>query len=145
MATVYSDVYDPFLDMITDHKLPTIGVSNREQILYRLMKKSCAKFKRLCKVDLYDRDEVIYQFNNNLDDEIIDIINTGMIVEWLKPKYLNDDNMRNSLNTSDYKLAASPANMMGTIRDTYKDFKSEFTSMMNSYSIIHGKIEELKP
>lgn len=148
MATLYEDVYNPFLDMITDYKLPLLQTSDREKTLLNLMSRSCTKFKRICKracnIDLSDRDNTLAQFNSTLDDEIIDIINTGMIVEWLKPFYLNDDNMRNILNTNDYKAAASPANMMGAIRDTYNSFKKEFESKMKDYSIIQGKVEDLK-
>ena len=68
-----------------------------------------------------------------------------MIVEWLKPRYLYDENMKNMLNTKDYNMAVSPANMMGSNRNTYLGIKNEFESMMNKYSFTSGNIEELKP
>ena len=149
MATLYSDVYNPFLEKITDYDLPAFAEADRENILHGFMIRTCTKFQRICKtignIDLSDRDETLKQFNPNLTDEIIDIITTGMTVEWLKPKYLYDDNMKNMLNTKDYSMAASPVNMANSIRNTYLETKKEFESMMNGYSFANGNIEELKP
>jgi hypothetical protein len=145
MATSYDDIYNTFLEKITDYDLLAFTDANKEVILYGYMIRACSKFQNICEVDLSDRDETLDQFNEDLDDEIIDIITTGMTAEWLKPKYLFDDHMKNMLNTSDYKLAASPANMLGSIRETYLQTKKEFESMMNKYSYVHGSIEDLEP
>lgn len=145
METPYSEIYNSFLEKITDYNLPSFTNEDRENILHGLMIRASSKFKRLCKVDLSDKDDIIAQFNNTLDDEIIDIISTGMIVEWLKPKYYLDDHMQNMLNTNDYKLAASPANMLSSIRETYNQTKQEFKSAMNEYSFVHSEIGNSNP
>jgi hypothetical protein len=138
MATLYSDIYNSFLNRITDYDLPAFSEENRESILHGFMINACSKFKRICKnvskIDLSDRDETNKQFNSTLTDEQIDIITTGMIVEWVKPKYYFDENMRNILNTKDYNMAASPVNVLGGVRNTYLQVKKEFESMMNKYS-----------
>jgi len=142
MATPYSDIYNPFLEKITDSDLLAFTEPNRELILHGLMVRTCSKFKRICKyaknINLTDRDDTNKVFNDTLSDEIIDIITTGMTVEWLKPKYLFDENMRNILNTKDYSMAASPANMANSIRNTYLETKNEFESMMNKFSFVNG-------
>jgi hypothetical protein len=144
MATLYSDIYNSFLDRITDYDLPAFTEENRELILHGFMINSCTKFQRICKkisnIDLSDRDDINKQFNSTLTDEQIDIITTGMIVEWVKPKYYFDENMRNILNTKDYNMAASPVNVLGGVRNTYLQVKKEFESMMNKYSFANGDI-----
>ena len=144
MATLYSDIYNSFLNRITDYDLPAFSEENRESILHGFMINACSKFKRICKnvskIDLSDRDETNKQFNSILTDEQIDIITTGMIVEWVKPKYYFDENMRNILNTKDYNMAASPVNVLGGVRNTYLQVKKEFESMMNKYSFANGDI-----
>lgn len=137
MATPYSDIYDCFLSRVTDYGFLSLIDSDKEDILCKYMILACAKFNRLCKVDLSDRDDEAMIFNNSLSDEIIDIITTGMVVEWLKPKYYFDDHLRNVLNTNDYKLASSPANMLSAIRETYKETNKEFKAMMREYSFNH--------
>ena len=142
MATLYSDIYNSFLNRITDYDLPAFTEENRESILYGFMISSCSKFKRVCKkmsgIDLSDRDEVNKQFNSSLSDEQKDIIATGMIVEWVKPKYYLDENMKNVLNTKDYSMAASPVNVLGGVRNTYLQVKKEFKSAINEYSFVNG-------
>ncbi len=144
MATSFSEIYNSFLDKITDTDLLTLSDSNRELFLNGLMESASGKFQGICLVDLTDKDEVVKQFNNTLSDEEIDIISTGMIVEWLKPKYFFNDNLKNSLNTKDYNTF-STANLLKEIRETYLNTKKEFTSMINKYSYLNGNIENLKP
>ena len=91
---------------------------------------------------LSDRDDILEQFNQNLDDEIIDIITESMIVEWLKPKLYSLENLRNVLNTKDF-TTYSPANLLDKIQTTYKEAKLESKRMMNNYSHYHGKVNEI--
>lgn len=137
MATPFSDVYNSFLDRVTDYDFSSL--TDPETILYGLMVRSCGKFNRVCVVDLSDINTDLKQFNNDLDDEIIDIITTGMTVEWLKPKYYLNENLKNSLNTKDY-TTFSPANLLGQIRETYLETKKEFEGLINKYSFIHGDV-----
>lgn len=142
MSTSYSELYNIFLNRITDYDLPVFEETDREAVLHNLLINSCSKFQRICKrashIDLYNRDETLKQFNDKLSDEQIDIITTGMIVEWIKPKYYLDENMRNVLNTKDYNMAASPVNVLGGVRNTYLQVKQEFEAMMNKYSFVNG-------
>jgi len=142
MATPYSDVINSFLGKITDYELPKFLLTEKETIVYGYMFTSCSKFKRLCKVDLSDRDDTEKQFNEDLDDEIIDIITETMIVEWLKPKLYSLENLRNVLNTKDF-TQFSPANLLDKIQATYKEAKLESKRMMNNYSHYHGKVDEI--
>lgn len=142
MATPFSDIYNSFLDKITDTDLLALTDDNKELFLNGLMKKSIIGFKNICSIDLTDVNEETEQFNQTLKDEDIEILSTGMIVEWLKPKYYFNDNLKNSLNTKDYSTF-SPANLLKEIRETYLNAKKEFKSMINEYSYLNGNIETL--
>lgn len=144
MATPYSDVINSFLGKITDYELPTFLLDEREEIVFNYMKNSCAKFKRICKTDLSDRDEDLKQFNKDLDDEEIDIISELMIVNWLKPKLYSLENLKNVLNTKDFSQY-SPANLLDKIRATYNECKTESKRMMNNYSHYRGNVNEIAP
>jgi hypothetical protein len=139
MATPYSDVYDVFKNKITDYDILVFTDDEKDEILKRLMVASCVKFKRNCLIDLTDRDEAVGQFNNDLDDEIIEIITTGMIVEWIKPKLLLSESYKNALSTKDLSFF-SPANLLKEIRETHDYFKKEYRSMINRYSYDHGDV-----
>lgn len=139
LATPYSDVVNDFLSKVTDYDLPDMLLEDREEIVLGYMKRSCAKFSRLCLIDLLDIDEESEQFNQTLDEEVIDIITEGMIVEWLKPKLYTLENLRNVLNTKDFNMY-SPANLLSQIRETYNESKSEFKSLMKNYSHYYGNV-----
>lgn len=142
MATQYSDIYNSFLGKITDYDLPKFDDTDRKEILYGYMKSACVNFNKACKVNLYDRDETLLQFNVNLDDEIIDIISELMIVEWLKPKILSTENLKNCLSTKDFSLF-SPANLLKEIRETFTLCKNNTRSLINNYSFSHADFTEL--
>jgi hypothetical protein len=142
MATLYSEIYDSFLEQVSDTDLFALTTSNRELLLYGFMNRACNKFNRICTLDLTDRDETVKQFNVDLTNEDIDIITAGMIVEWLRPKYLFSEHMKVVLNTKDYNLS-SPWNTHKETRESYKTAQREFESMVNKYSYIHGTIEDL--
>ena len=142
MSTPYSDVYNDFLGKVTDYDLPKFIDTDREEILFGFMKSACVKFKKVCLVDLYDRDEVLTQFNQNLDDEIIDIITELMIVEWLKPKVLSTENLKNCLSTKDFSLF-SPANLLKEMREIFTKCKNDSRGLINNYSFSHADFTKL--
>lgn len=142
MVTQYSDVYNTFLAKITDYDLPKFDDTSKEEILYSCMKSACVNFKKVCIVNLYDRDETLKQFNNALDDEVIDIISELMIIEWLKPKVLSTENLKNCLNTKDFSLF-SPANLLKEIRETLTSTKDNARKLINNYSYEHADFTKL--
>ena len=142
MATQYSGVYNSFLGKITDYDLPKFEDTDREEILFGFMKSACVNFKKVCEVDLYDRDETLKQFNQSLDDEIIDIITELMIVEWLKPKVLSTENLKNCLSTKDFSLF-SPANLLKEMREILTYSKNTARGLINNYSFSHADFTKL--
>ena len=139
MATRYSDVYNSFIGKITDYDLPKFTDVEKEEIIYGFMKSACTKFAKVCKIDLYDRDEDLKQFNQDLNDEIIEILSENMLVEWLKPKVLFTDNLSNVLNTKDFSMY-SPANMLKELRETLSYLKKNARALINNYSFAHSEV-----
>lgn len=142
MATPYSDVINVFLNKITDYDLPSFSDTLRDSLVIGYMKSACVKFKHICKIDLSDRDESEKIFNQDLDDEIIEIIAENMLIEWLKPKVLNTDNFKNVLNTKDFSLF-SPANLLEKTKDTMDMITKNARKLINNYSFNHANPEEL--
>lgn len=137
--TSYSDVIEVFLNKVTDMDLPKFDDLTRDAILIGYMKSACTKFAKVCKADLYDRDDELQNFNSNLDDEVIDIITENMLVEWLKPKVLFTDNLSNVLNTKDFSMY-SPANMLKELRETLTYLKKNAKGLINNYSFAHSGV-----
>lgn len=138
MATPYSDIIEVFLNKITDMDLPRFDDITKDAIVIGYMKSACTKFAKVCKVDLYDKDDELRKFKADLDDEIIDIITENMLVEWLKPKVLFTDNLSNVLNTKDFSQY-SPANMLKELRETLSYLKKNARVLVNNYSFAHSE------
>lgn len=142
MATPYSKIIETFVGKVSDYDLPKFTDIEKETIIVGFMISACTKFARICKVDLYDRDETLKQFNQNLDDEIIEIITETMLVEWIKPKVLSSENLKNCLSTKDYSLF-SPANLLKELRVTLDSLKKESKRLINNYSFAHADLTKL--
>jgi len=143
MATPYSAVVNIFINKISDYDLPKFSDIEREEILNSYLVSSCAKFFRVCKVDLTDRDENLKQFNQTIDDEVIDILSELMIVEWLKPKLASSEKLKNCLNTKDYSMY-SPANLLKETRETFELCKKESKKLINNYSFANADFTKLQ-
>ena len=142
MSTPYSKIINVFLNKITDYDLPNFEENLRDNIVIGYMKSACVRFKYNCKIDLSDRDETLQVFNNDLDDEIIEIIAENMLIEWLKPKLLNTDNFKNALSTKDFSLF-SPANLLDKTNDTMELITKNARKLINNYSFNHANPEDL--
>jgi hypothetical protein len=142
MATPYSDVINVFLGKVNDYDLPNFTDTQREEIVTGYLLSACRKFYKICLIDLTDRDDVAKQFNETLDDEVTDIVSELMMVEWLKPKVLSSENLKNCLSTKDYSMF-SPANLLNSIRETYELCKKDAKSLINNYSFEHADFNEL--
>ena len=136
--TRYSDVYSWFLDKVTAYSLTMFEDTEKNEIVYGYMRSACAKFK-CCVIDLSDRNNDSQEFNNELDDEILDILSETMVVSWLQPKLNNEENLVNSLSTKDYSLY-SPANLISKITEVFKLAKKNSSSMIGNYSFSHSSL-----
>lgn len=143
MATPFSDIYNVFLSKVNDYEILKYDDSVKESIIERYLVSAQVEFQATCLIDLTDKDNVLKQYNQTLDDEIVEILSTGMVYYWCQ-KYVNStDNLRNVLNTSDFSQF-SPANLLNSMMElknsSYKDFKRK----INDYSYTHANFDDLK-
>lgn len=139
MATPYSLFIDTFIGKITDDDILHYLQSERDEMIISSMKHVCAWIDRYCAVDLTDRDEILGQFNKDIDCELVDIITEAMIIEWLKPILYSTENFHNVINTKEISQF-SPANLLSEIRKLYEEKKREIKGTLNEYSFVHGRL-----
>lgn len=144
MATPYSKIYEAFIFKVKAYDLLMLLEEDREDILYIYMTSVCRKvFKTVMPyVDLSDRNEDTKEFNNDIDDDVIDIIAECMITEWLKPQMYSDELLESRLNTKDF-TEYSPAKLIEQMRYVYEMSKKESNVIINNYTFSHGDIAEL--
>jgi hypothetical protein len=131
-GTPYSDIFDIFANKITDYDLFSLEDDDIEDFCTKYLKSAIVKFKK-CKKDLTDRDDSEKTFNLELNDEEIEILAMTMVVQWITPKILNIENIKQNMSTKDFRLT-SQAEHLNRLRDIKKDLKLEITQMLTSYS-----------
>lgn len=131
--TSYDKIHKVFLNKITDYDILKYLTNIRNELLDSYLISASTNFKRVCKVDLSDRDDTLRQFNKDLDDEIIEILAIGEMYFWLNPKVLNTENLKNCLNTKDFSQY-SPANLLKELQSLRNTIKKEFKQSIIDYS-----------
>ena len=142
LGTPYDVVFQDFLEKITTLEFLTFSDDQNDTIIKGLLKRSCISFMHYSYEDL-SRDDSKDCFVNNLSEEVIDIITDGMVIQWLKPMVYNSENMKNFLDTKDYSLAASPANLIDKILSVYENTSSEYNNKVYEYTYNNGDIGSL--
>ena len=141
--TPYKAFIDTFLDKISDYKLLNYEDYLVDDLAVGYMKRVCTKFDKICQADLSQQDDNEYAFlSDEIDDEIIDIVTDGMVVEWLRQYVNNSDNLENILNTKDFTMYSSK-NLLAEIKSLYQDEQKAFTNSMREYSYNHGDLSNL--
>lgn len=85
MGTSYLEIYDRFLQKITDFNLPQLDESEIQLICRGYMNSAIAKFKK-CQSDLSLRDDVLLCFDEELIDVEKEILALQMVCEWVEPQ-----------------------------------------------------------
>lgn len=147
MSVSYDLFTKAFLAKVTQYDFVTMDAFERQDLVDGFMKRAIAEFKHICKYDFSTTDDdVTREFNVNIaeedEDELLDIISEGMLVQWLKPFVFKQDSLELFLNTRDF-TAYSPAELLYRIGNAYTDARKTFINMMREYSYSHGDLSEL--
>lgn len=143
MATPFTDIYARAIFRFADYEFLKQDIETREGVLEKFLISAKTEFQRVCKTDLGDYDLELKQFNQNLDDEVIEILSLGIAFYWLSYKALNSELLKNVLNSKDYYYY-SPANLLKEVQTLRKTLRSEFNSKMRQHSYNENTISTLK-
>lgn len=132
MATQYTVIYDSFLSKISDYSFVSLTQTEIETQLEKYLLSAIPRF-RFCTTDLKDRDSVLKQFKSNLTDYEIQILSMLMVVEYMKPKLVTSELIRQSLSDKDFQMY-SQANHLKELTNLMKELRSETAKMINDYT-----------
>ncbi|MBR6648469.1 MAG: hypothetical protein IKL29_03725 [Bacteroidaceae bacterium] len=143
MATPFTDIYARAIFRFADYEFLKQDIETREGVLEKYLISAKTEFQRVCKTDLGDYDLELKQFNQTLDDEVIEILSLGIAFYWLSYKALNSELLKNVLNSKDYYYY-SPANLLKEVQTLRKTLRNEFNSKMRQHSYNDSTIGTLK-
>jgi hypothetical protein len=153
--TPFSKIYDNFLSKITDDMYMELTELETFRLLEELLISAIPKFEfPRVKIDSYElsfvEDESTYKgvesngievpaiiydggyFDNNLNQEEINILSTYMIVEWLGQQLASVENTRMKYSGSDFKFT-SQANHMQKLSALKKEYEREGFHLQRLY------------
>lgn len=142
MATSYDEIYDRALYRFRAYDLTKLTNSDMDRVLRHFLDSAVSDFAPICLVDLNDRDEAAAEFTETLDNEVQEILASGMAYHWLSAQILDQELLRNALSTKDYTYF-SPANLLRESQALRDAVRKEYRDRITHYSYQHGDIGSL--
>lgn len=121
LRTTFNEIYNRFKGKITDDMYMELTPVDTENLLKELLLNSLHYFE-FPRVDIYDYNEELEEYNIRLTAEEQNIIATYMIVEWLSQQLASIENTRMKYSGSDFKFT-SQANHMAKLQSMKKDYE----------------------
>lgn len=135
MATPFEEVYNFFLSKVTDYSFINFTESELEDEFEKYLRSACAKF--FTAGTRLEKDLQFKEFNRDLTDLEMEIISLLMVIEYLNPKIVATENMKQFLTTKEYKVY-SQANHLSKMLELKNQYKSEASHLMSQYSYKDG-------
>lgn len=108
MSVPYDLFAGAFLSKITEFSFIHLDGYDRNAVVDQFMKVACSQFNKVCKYDLMTGDSEARELAADIPadelDEIVDIVSTGMVAQWLQPYMYRSENLENILNTADLEV-----------------------------------------
>ena len=131
MPTLFKDVYSNFLSKITDDMYMELTPMETERMLKELLLNSLHWFE-FPRVNIYDYDIRLEEFNIVLSTEEQNIIATYMVVGWIDQQLASVENTRMKYSGSDFKFT-SQANHMHKLLQMRKDYERQGFHLQRLY------------
>ena len=143
MPTSFSSIYDRAVFKFTDYTFLTTAADIKKDVLWRYLQSTIVDF-----TPIYQENGLVYdvekqEFNADLPDEVQEILALGIAYYWLSGQALTRSLLKNILHNKDY-TSYSPANLLKEIQSLKDGLGNEYRGKINTYSVRHGNIQELK-
>lgn len=136
MATNVDVIYERALSKMREYIFVDMDNEGVSGVLSILLKSSESEFERIYGKPFVRVDG---QYNEDLSDEVIEILASGILCHWSTAYVADSDKWMNALGTKDFSVF-SPGNLLKVTTATRDAFILEFHDKMNRYSFIHGDL-----
>lgn len=128
MATKLDDIYRSFLSLIEDKEYLLIDESVLNDLMLTYLESSIASFN-MCRKSLEINGN---EFVENLSFIEKKILSRGMLLDYLNPKIIREENLTQTVTTKDY-TNNSNANMLAKLIELRKVIKEEYEELISDY------------
>ena len=132
MATPVEKIFSRFLSQIEDESWLEIDEDILEELMYDYLSKSIIEFN-VCKKDLaldLENGEII----SDLDENEILILAFGMVIHYLTPKILREENLQQMVTSSDFSKLSN-ANMLDKLLKLRVQIRKDYQMYLHKYEL----------
>ena len=135
MGTPIQDVFDKFMIQIDDDTKYYMEATLLDELLRLYLSKAISKF-RDCQKELKIVDDY---FTEVLDDDEQFILAQFMVLQWLSPKILCNDNLTIQFSDVDYNQK-NPASLLTSLKDMKREIEKALQRDLVEYSYKNRKV-----
>ena len=128
--TSFNEVYGYFLNSITDYTYLELQPDDLENELLMLLQKALGKLRRI-KFDI-DLDNKTFQ--SVLTSREINIIALAMVLEYIRPKIVSVEIMKQRLNMKDWQMYSNSQHLK-ELQSILNGIEKEFSYELQLYSL----------
>lgn len=143
MPTSFSSIYDRAVFKFTDYTFLTTAADIKKDVLWRYLQSAIVDFTPIYQENGLTYDVEKQEFDTDLPDEVQEILALGIAYYWLSGQVLTRSLLKNILHNKDY-TSYSPANLLKEVQSLKDGLGNEYRGKLNTYSVRHGNIQELK-
>ena len=132
MATPVEKIFSRFLSQIEDESWLEIDDDILEELMYDYLTKSIVEFN-VCKKDLtlsLETNEIV----SDLDENEILILAFGMVIHYLTPKILREENLQQMVTSSDFSKLSN-ANMLDKLIKLRVQVRKDYQMYLHKYEL----------
>ena len=132
MATPVEKVFSRFLSQIEDESWLEIDEDVLEELMYDYLYKSIVEFN-VCKKDLtidLETNEIVSDLG---EDEVL-ILAFGMVIHYLTPKILREENLQQMVTSSDFSKLSN-ANMLDKLLKLRVQIRKDYQMYLHKYEL----------
>ncbi|MBP3906356.1 MAG: hypothetical protein J6D12_04475 [Peptostreptococcaceae bacterium] len=132
MATPVEKIFTRFLSQIEDESWLEIEEEILIELMYDYLVKSIVEFN-VCKKDLtidFDNDEIVSDLS---EDEVL-ILAFGMVIHYLTPKILREENLQQMVTSSDFSKLSN-ANMLDKLIKLRVQVRNDYQMYLHKYEL----------
>ena len=134
MPTPYKEIFDKANVLFTDAELlHRLSDEELNELLKLFLSKAKSVYFKSCKKNLDDVDDVLEQFNVDIDEQEQWLIAQSMRIVWLDKQIYREEKLRDRIGSRDYQMH-SPGNLLDKLILLKKETKRELNELLISYS-----------
>ena len=132
MATHVDEIFSRFLSQIEDESLLEIDEEILEELMYDYLCKSIVDFN-VCTKDLRINPQT-NEIVSDLGEDEAQILAFGMVIHYLTPKILREENLQQMVTSSDFSKLSN-ANMLDKLLKLRVQIRKDYQMYLHNYEL----------